>query len=297
MIAVTLINPTPFYDFSSVMNSANNGPYADAVMQELIPYIEEHFRIIREPYARVLIGKSSGGRDALGMQVHYPDFFGGAWIFHPWAFDYRRYFGGLDIYTAENAFTVSWKETQGFYKEGGWLTLERAFVRTRDGGKPVFRWRDWIMSESVVGGRSGAAAEVTGSDDALNGPVAEDGYPKPLYDKLTGKIDREVAPYWKQHDLADYVTSNWSTIGPKLVGKLHFSVGDMDEWHRNFGVRDLQEFLENTKNPYYGGSFTYGPLEGHRWQEMTNAALVKRVAAYIVSKAPNDGTPKPETSW
>lgn len=62
MIPVTLINPTPFYDFSSVMSSVNNGPYADAVMQKLIPYIEEHFRTIQEPYARVLIGKSSGGR-------------------------------------------------------------------------------------------------------------------------------------------------------------------------------------------------------------------------------------------
>jgi len=290
MIAVTLINPTPYYDFSSVMNSANNGPYADAVMQELIPYVEEHFRIIRQPYARVLIGKSSGGRDALGMQVHYPDFFGGAWVFHPWAFNYSRYFGGFDIYTAENAYTVNWKETQGFYKEGSWLTLERAFVRTRDGGKPVFRWRDWITAEAVVGGRSGAAAEVTGSDDALNGPVAEDGYPKPLYDKLTGKIDREVAMYWRQHDLAVYVKSNWSTIGPMLVDKLHFCVGDMDEWHRNFGVRDLEEFLKSTTNPYYGGSFTYGPLQGHRWQEMTNTELVRRVAAYIVSKAPKNGS-------
>src|SRR5262249_41147414 len=113
MIAVTLIDPTPFYDFSSAMNSVNNGPYADAVMQELIPYIETHFRVIRAPYARVLVGKSSGGRDALGLQLHYPDFFGGAWIFYPWAFDYHKYFS-FDIYGNGNAFIVDWQETAGY---------------------------------------------------------------------------------------------------------------------------------------------------------------------------------------
>ncbi len=49
MIAVTFQHPTPFFDDSYAVNSANNGPYGDAIMQELIPYLEEHFRIIREP--------------------------------------------------------------------------------------------------------------------------------------------------------------------------------------------------------------------------------------------------------
>jgi enterochelin esterase-like enzyme len=38
------------------VNSANNGPYGDAITQELIPYLEEKFRISAEPQARVLMG-------------------------------------------------------------------------------------------------------------------------------------------------------------------------------------------------------------------------------------------------
>jgi hypothetical protein len=284
MIAATLIDPTPYYDFSAAMNSVNNGPYDDAIMTELIPYIEDHFRIIREPYARVLVGKSSGARDALGLQLHHPDFFGAAWLFYPWAFDYRRYFV-FNIYEAENAFELHWSETQGFHTQNEWsLPLERVFVRTTD-GQPVYTMRSWVRAEAVAGGHSGVGAELTGSDDALNGPIGEDGYPKPLYDKLTGKIDHNVANYWREHDLAYYAEKNWPKIGPLLVGKLHFYIGDMDEWHRNFGVHDFEDFLKSTKEPYYGGSFVYGSLKGHGWQPMTNADLVRMIGDCIIKNA------------
>ena len=47
MLMVTFLHPTPYFDDSYAVNSANNGPYGDAIMTELIPYIESHFRIIR----------------------------------------------------------------------------------------------------------------------------------------------------------------------------------------------------------------------------------------------------------
>jgi hypothetical protein len=282
MIAVTFLNPTPYYDFSSAMNSDNNGPYGDAIMTELIPYIEERFRIIREPYARVLVGKSSGGRDALALQLFHPNFFGGAWLFYPWAFNYRRYFV-MNIYETENAFELTAKEAGEFGNE--WSPLERYLPRTTS-GQPVSSLRQNGLFDEVQGGRSGVSAEWTGSDNALNSPVGDDGYPKPLFDKLTGKVDREVADHWRAHDLAFYLETNWAKIGPQLVGKLHFYVGDMDEWFRNYGVHDLEKFLEGTKNPYYNGSFEYGPLKGHLWQPMTNAELVKIVAAFVSKNVP-----------
>ena len=275
MITVTIVNPTPFYDFSTPMNSVNNGPYGDAIMTELIPYVEEHFRIIRKPYARVVVGKSSGGRDALALQLLHPDFFGGAWIFHPWAFDYRRYFT-FDIYRARNAFVVD----SGEGGEPG----ERTFVRTLE-GKPDITVRQWVLTEAVMGDDTGVGAEWTGADNALNGPVGDGGYPRPLFDRLTGVIDRDVANYWRAHDLAYYAETNWATIGPRLIGKLHFSIGDSDEWHRDRGVRHFQEILERT-DPYYAGSFEYGLGKGHGWQQMTNAKLVEIVADYVAKHSP-----------
>lgn len=284
MIVARLIDPTPFYDFSSAMNSANNGPYGDAIMQELIPYIEEHFRIIREPYARELLGKSTGGRDALALQLFHPEFFGGAWIFYPWGIDYRRYCG-FDIYESESAFVVNWKETRGFYNPYEWAPLERHFPRTID-SMPLATMRQFGLHDAVRGGPSGVGAEVNGSENALNSPVGADGNPKPLYDELTGKIDHDVALYWRQHDLTYYVETHWPQIGSLLVGKLHFYVGDMDEWYRNYGVHHFQDVLKATQNPHVEGTFQYGPLQGHLWQPMTNAQLMKVIADHVAQNAP-----------
>ncbi|MEN3331889.1 MAG: hypothetical protein V7641_1254, partial [Blastocatellia bacterium] len=60
MVLLQLDGDGPFGDCYQV-NSDNNGPYGDAVTQELIPYIEKQFRCVGEPTARVLTGGSTGG--------------------------------------------------------------------------------------------------------------------------------------------------------------------------------------------------------------------------------------------
>ena len=75
---VTLQHPSPYYDDSYGVDSENNGPYGEAIIKELIPAVEEKFRAIREPWARMLSGGSTGGWIALAHQVLYPDFYGGS---------------------------------------------------------------------------------------------------------------------------------------------------------------------------------------------------------------------------
>ena len=60
MIVVTLQHPNPYFDDSYAVNSVNVGPYGDAIHQELIPEIEKRFRVIRQPWARLLSGGSTG---------------------------------------------------------------------------------------------------------------------------------------------------------------------------------------------------------------------------------------------
>ena len=65
---------------------------------------------------------------------------------------------------------------------------------------------------------------------AVFGPVGPDGYPALIWDKLTGEIDRKVAESWKQnYDLRYILERDWKTLGPKLRGKIHIYVGDMDQ--------------------------------------------------------------------
>ncbi|MEO8028362.1 MAG: alpha/beta hydrolase-fold protein, partial [Bryobacteraceae bacterium] len=71
MIAVTLQHPAPYFDDSYAVNSVNLGPYGDAILQELIPEIEKRFRVIRQPWARLLAGGSTGGWEALALQIFH----------------------------------------------------------------------------------------------------------------------------------------------------------------------------------------------------------------------------------
>ena len=103
MIIVTLQHPSPFYDDSYGVNSANNGPYGDAIMQELIPAVESKFRVIGEPWARLLTGGSTGGWISLAHQVFYPDFYGGVWSLCPDAVDFR-YHQIVNVYADTNAY-------------------------------------------------------------------------------------------------------------------------------------------------------------------------------------------------
>jgi hypothetical protein len=277
MIAVTFQHPTPYFDDSYAVNSVNNGPYGDAIMTELIPYLEENFRIIAKPYARVLTGGSTGGWESLALQVYHPEFFGGTWTFYPDPIDFRAYCLS-NIYEDDNAFGVPGRE---------WLVPERYFRRD-PGGQPEVSMRQLSQMEEVLGsrGRSGQQLEIW---EAVYGPVGEDGYPKPLWDKMTGKIDREVANYMRDngYDLRHYIETNWLKIGRQLVGKLHIYCGDMDDYYLSLAVYMLENFLKNTKDPYYAGSFEYGrPMKGHGWHPMTNAEMCRMMAAEIAKNAP-----------
>jgi len=276
MIAVTFQHPCPYFDDSYAVNSENCGPYGDAIMTELIPYIEENFRIIRKPYARVLSGGSTGGWESLALQVFHPDFFGGTWTFFPDPIDFR-YYQLVNIYEDMNAFT----------KEYGWLTLERPLMRDVH-GQVLVTLRQMSQLEAVLGskGRSGQQLDIW---QAAYGPVGEDGYPKTLWDKLTGEIDSEVAQYYKKYDLCHYIKENWSWLGPKLVGKLHIFCGDMDNFYLNEAVYELESFLEETKDPYYAGSFQYGrPRMGHGWTPYGRGTglLEREMAEHITKNAP-----------
>jgi Putative esterase len=283
MIAVTFQHPTPYYDDSYAVNSANVGPYGDAIIQELLPAVEERFRIIREPYARVVTGGSTGGWEALALQVQHPDFFGGVWAFYPDPIDFRRT-GLVNIYEDENYYEVP----------GEWVQPQRYFFRSAE-GQPQLTTRQVTELESVLGSKL-RSAEQFAIWQAVYGPVGEDGYPKPLYDAATGEINKSVARYMREqgYDLRYYLETNWSKIGPSLVGKIHIISGDMDNFYLNLPVYKMEDFLANTHDPYYGGSFQYGrPLKGHGWQPTTNFELIENMAKQI-----ERGTPAAQdTSW
>jgi hypothetical protein len=253
MILVTIQHPNPYFDDSYAVNSANVGPYGDAITYELIPAIEKSFRGIGEGWARTLYGGSTGGWESLGVQIFYPDEYNGTWTFCPDPIDFRAY-TSVNIYEDKNAYYMDsrWKRTPrpGFRNEIGEL------LSTNE----EMNHLELVLGENS---RSGYQFDIW---QAVFGPVGSDGYPKPIWDKRTGAIDRTVAEHWREHyDLRYLLERNWTTIGPKLRGKIHIYTGDMDNWYLNNAVYLMEDFLKSTKNPPYDGTVEYGDRQPHCW--------------------------------
>lgn len=277
MAAITFQHPTPYYDDSYAVNSANNGPYGDAITQELIPYLEEKFKIIAKPEARVLTGGSTGGWEALALQIFYPKFFNGAWSLYPDPVDFRRYQIG-NIYDDDNAFDVP---------NGEWGKVSRPLSRNAD-GQVTMTMREMSRLEAVLGSKVRSGQQLA-AWEAAYGPVGKDGYPRPLWDPMTGKIDKEVALYMRDnnYDLRHNLEKNWSLIGKDLTGKIHVYCGDMDNYYLNLAVYLFEDFLKAADNPKSEAVFVYGrPMKPHGWQPFTNAELVRMMAARINKTAP-----------
>jgi hypothetical protein len=252
-LVVEIQHANPYYDDSYAVNSANLGPYGDAITRELIPYIEQKFRGLGEPWARFLYGGSTGGWEALAVQIFYPEDYNGAFAACPDPIDFRAYML-VDIYTDPNA----------YYRIGPFQRIPRPSHRDWLGQVNAFMSDDNHL-ELVLGtkNRSGGQFDIW---EAVFSPVGDDGYPRRLWDKRTGEIDPEVAEYWKEnYDLSYILRRDWPEIGPKLVGKIHIFAGDMDNFYLNDAVYLAEEFLESTKDPYYAGIVDYGDRAEHCW--------------------------------
>jgi hypothetical protein len=252
-LVVEIQHANPYYDDSYAVNSANLGPYGDAINKELIPAVEARFRGLGAGWARFTYGGSTGGWEAMATQVFYPDMYNGAFAACPDPIDFRAY-TLINLYKDENAFVL----------RGAHESLERPAVRTYL-GEVMATQRGVNQYERALGdhGRSGEQYDIW---QAVYGPEGRDGYPQPIFDKTTGVIDQKVAAYWREHyDLSYIIARDWKTLGPKLKGKLHIYVGSEDTYYLNDAVYFAEERLKGLKDPEADAEVAYGPRAEHCW--------------------------------
>lgn len=293
VLLVMIQHANPYYDDSYAVNSANLGPYGDAITYDLVPAIERQFRGIGAGWARFLYGGSTGGWESLAVQIFYPREYNGCWAACPDPVDFRQY-TLIDLYNDENA----------YFDEGPWKKVARPGSRNWL-GHVSSTVEDQNLRELVLGtkSRSGDQWDIW---EAVFSPQGEDGYPRRIWDKRTGKIDREVAAYWREHyDLRHILERDWATLGPDLVGKIHVYTGDMDTYYLNNAVYLLEAFLKNTTNPFYNGQIDYGDRAEHCWngdhQNPTaisslryHSMFIPKILNRILASAPNGAD---LTSW
>ena len=283
MIAISIRDANPYYDTSYSVNSENVGPYGDAITDELIPTLEKEFRIIPSRWARFVSGGSTGGWESLAMQIFYPDFFGGAWGSCPDPVDFN-YYQIVNIYEDENA----------YFTGDEWHQIERPNARRFDGNiRSTVRQENHLELATGPNSRSGGQWAIW---EAVFGPVGDNGYPKPIWDPVTGQIDKETADFWRSnYDLHEHLRSNWETIGPKLDGMLNIAVGDMDTYYLDNAVYLMDEFLNTATGPRIEVSVQYGRRKPHCWggyspnnpgEDMTTVEFVQIVADHFGRNAP-----------
>jgi hypothetical protein len=254
VLVIEIQHANPYYDDSYAVNSANLGPYGDAIMKELVPHIESRFRGIGAGWARATYGGSTGGWEALAVQMFYPDDFNAAYAACPDPIDFRAY-TVVDLYSDTNAYVA----------EGPFARVPRPGHRNYLGHVSA-TLEQMNRSELVLGtrSRSGQQWDIW---EAVYSPQGADGYPARIWDKRTGVIDKKVAEYWKEHyDLGWILRRDWTRgLGKKLEGKIHLYVGDMDNYYLNNAVYLVEDFLKTTRDPAYGGEVTYGDRAEHCW--------------------------------
>lgn len=275
VLAIEIQHACPFYDDSYAVNSANVGPYGDAIMQELIPEIERRFRGIGQGWARLTYGGSTGGWEALAVQVLYPDAFNGCYAACPDPIDFRAY-TVVDIYKDKNA----------YYREGPFDKVERPGRRNYLGHiSATLRQNNYYELALGTKGRSGQQWDIW---EAVYSPVGPDGYPKRIWDKMSGVLDTTVAAYWREHyDLSYILQRDWAKLGPKLQGKIHLYCGDMDNYYLNNAVYLTESVLKGLQNPTYKGEVDYGDRAEHCWNgdhTQPNAISRLRYHRYFIPK-------------
>ncbi len=252
MLLVQIQHPTPYYDDSYAVNSANNGPYGDAIQYELIPEIEKRFRGLGQGWARFVYGGSTGGWESMAVQMFYPDEYNGAWVACPDPIDFRHY-------TVVNIYS----DTNAYFMPSTFKRTPRPGLRNYLGHVSA-TLQELNHYELLIGtkARSGDQWDVW---ESVYSPTDAEGYPRRIWDRETGKIDPVTAAYWKEnYDLSHILQRDWAKLQPKLKGKIRLYVGDMDNYYLNNAVYEVEKFLKQA-NPPAEAIVDYGDRDEHCW--------------------------------
>ncbi len=209
-------------------DSANNGPCARALVEELIPALEARFPLAPRAEARILTGHSSGGWSALWLAITRPDTFGRCWSSAPDPVDFRR-FQLVNIYDDASMFSRDGADVPSYRRRGRVLMT----VRQEAGAENVIgprqssgqQWHSWM---AAFGPRIGGGAAAS---------------PAALFDPMTGDIDRGVARSYEAFDIARRVEQD-PLARAVLRDRVRLVVGDEDNFYLNEAVALLKARLE-----------------------------------------------------
>lgn len=281
-ITVAFRHEAPYYDDSYAVNTANLGPYGDALNDELLPYIEQEFHTIRSPYARIQDGGSTGGWESIANVIYRPDLFGACFSSYPDSLSFYRH-QDIALYTASNAYTRD---------DGSSVPSIQTFVN----GTQVIEAT--VASENHWELTFGTASRSFNQWDIWNAVFGVQGYnnyPLEPWDKVTGEIYPQAVSYWKQFDLTEYIIANFKStrnLGTALADRLFVYVGSWDTYFLNEGVQEFRNRTDEVGGKGWA-NVTILPEKTHggNYQDRDIWDYLELVESWVKEHAP--GGPKP----
>lgn len=275
-----VINPEGPNGHNLCADSANNGPVARAIIEELIPFLESKYPLIAEPEARIVQGHSSGAWSAIWLAMNYPDTFGGAWASAPDPVDFRAFQVG-NIYEDENIYLRNGELVPAFRKNG----------------EPVYSVALENAYEEVMG-PGNSSAQQWDSWQAVFGPKGENGNPAPLFEAATGVMDHDIAEQYRKYDIAHLLRESPEKYGPIFKSNIRVRVGDIDSYYLNQAVELLRQSLEEAgylgEAMDWGGYIDIEPRLDHTtindfdWQARMGEEMIHHFKQFQVMPRAND---------
>ncbi len=219
------------------IDSAANGPVTQALVQEFIPYLEQRYRLVARPEARVLTGTGIGGFACLWLLLREQEVFSQAFVTAPEPVS-MAHLGMLDLDRDTNAFTRALLDDA--VEE---TTALRGILGPQD-DRVFMSVREAIGMEHAMHPHGESGGRFDGWNAIFCSIDPSTGAPRQLIDPITGAIDPTAAVEYGQFDILAALHANPDRIGSLLSDRAHILVGARDSYFAERGIEALQTRLD-----------------------------------------------------
>ena len=222
------------YGGSQYLNSSALGRYEDYLIQEVIPWVDAHYRTLPDAAHRGIMGKSSGGYGALVQAMHHPEMFGAVACHSGDMYFEFCYLGDIAALHANLA------------SYGGWEQVRARLEEIRPKNAKFYQ---------TVGALAYSMAYAPNPD-------APDGFDMPI-DLSTGALDEAVWARWLAHDPVRKIDQPGCADALRQLKLLYLDCGERDEFHLQVGARVFTRKLTALGIPYHYEEFPDGHFDIH----------------------------------
>lgn len=233
LAVVIVLDPESPLGHHGFTDTENHGPRGTALVKEFIPHLEQEFRIVAKPQARIVTGHSSGGWTSLWLQLQWPDVFGACFSSAPDPIDFTA-FQMSNIYEDESMFVMADGRETPSYRQ---VSFEREDV-------VLMSVREEVGMEYALHPMGGSGQQWDTWAAMFSPRDDETGFPKRMFDPNTGKIDRDVAAHWKGFDMTRMVRDDWEKYGPIVTERVRLVCGDLDDYYLHRAVERFRDLIE-----------------------------------------------------